>query len=213
MTAGPPAFAAVRAMPVRQVVEWAFGVECAQLSLPDRRTVEERGFGFGMEYLLIERARVGCQIDGGRGGFEPQIHEDAEAVAARLVCLPQALGGLSMAIRVAELARGGQAPDWMPGARSQLVPRDWIVNRHGRHPKTEIVSYAKVLNRGRWRHHEVRCTPVTLDPHPARIEAARLAWSRWVAALRWLRDDLRTARLREHTLTNTLPPDDPWRNE
>ena len=45
-----------RALGVQAILEWAFRVEKAQLELPVRRGIDEEGFGFGMEYVLIQRA-------------------------------------------------------------------------------------------------------------------------------------------------------------
>ena len=55
-----------RALGVQAMLEWAFRVEQAQLELPVRRGIDEEGFGFGMEYVLIQRARLGCKVDGGQ---------------------------------------------------------------------------------------------------------------------------------------------------
>ena len=52
-----------RALGVQAVPEWAFRAEKAQLELPVRRDIDEEGFGFGMEYVLIQRARLGCKVD------------------------------------------------------------------------------------------------------------------------------------------------------
>ncbi len=51
-----------RALGVQAILEWAFRVEKAQLELPMRRDIDEEGFGFGMEYVLIQRAQVRQQI-------------------------------------------------------------------------------------------------------------------------------------------------------
>ena len=63
---------------------------------------------YGLEYVLIQRARLGCQVDGGRYKIGSYTHADAEVVAAILAGMPDALGGKRMAIRVAELARAGK---------------------------------------------------------------------------------------------------------
>jgi hypothetical protein len=42
-------------------------------------------------------------------------HEEAEVIAATVATMPDSLGGKRMTIRVAELARAGLTPDWMPG--------------------------------------------------------------------------------------------------
>ena len=100
-----------RALGVQAVLEWAFRVEKAQLELPKRRDIDEEGFGFGMEYVLMQRARLGCKVDGGGHTSQSYTHEDAEIVAATLAGIPDSLGGKRMAIYVAELARAGMTPD------------------------------------------------------------------------------------------------------
>ena len=120
-----------RALGVQAVLEWAFRVEKAQLELPQRRDIDEEGFGFGMEYVLMQRALLGCKVDGGGKKSQSYTHEDAEIVAATLAGMPDSLGGIRMAISVAEMARAGLTPDWMPGAVPRCVPIDLKRNRHG----------------------------------------------------------------------------------
>jgi hypothetical protein len=45
-----------RALGVQAALEWAFRVEQAQLELPLPPDVTEEGFGFGLEYVLLQRA-------------------------------------------------------------------------------------------------------------------------------------------------------------
>ena len=104
-----------RALGVQAALEWAFQVEKAQLELPVRRDINQEGFGFGLEYVLIQRARLGCKVDGGGRSSQSYTHQDAEVVAATLAGMPDSLGGKRMAIYVAELARAGMTPDWLPG--------------------------------------------------------------------------------------------------
>ena len=80
-----------------------------------RRDINQEGFGFGLEYVLIQRARLGCKVDGGGRSSQSYTHQDAEVVAATLAGMPDSLGGKRMAIYVAELARAGMTPDWLPG--------------------------------------------------------------------------------------------------
>ena len=54
-----------RALGVQAVLEWAFRVEKAQLELPPPKDVVKEGFGFGLEYVLLQRAALGCKVDGG----------------------------------------------------------------------------------------------------------------------------------------------------
>jgi hypothetical protein len=116
-----------RALGVQAILEWAFQVEKAQLELPQRRDVDEEAYGFGMEYVLMQRARLGCKVDGGGHKSQSYTHQDAEIVAATLAGMPDSIGGIRMAISVAELARAGMTPDWMPGA----VPRSQLQQQNG----------------------------------------------------------------------------------
>ena len=104
-----------RALGVQALLEWAFRMEQAQLELPVRRGIDEEGFGFGMEYVLIQRARLGCKVDGGGHKSQSYTHSDAEIIAATLAGMPDSLGAKRMAIYIAELARAGMTPDWLPG--------------------------------------------------------------------------------------------------
>jgi hypothetical protein len=47
-----------RALGVQAALEWAFRVEQAQLELPPPKDVSEEGFGFGLEYVLLQRAML-----------------------------------------------------------------------------------------------------------------------------------------------------------
>jgi len=108
-----------RALGVQAALEWAFRVEKAQLELPVPKDVTEEGFGFGLEYVLMQRAALGCKVDGGQHKMGSYTHADAEVIAATVAGMPNSLGGIRMAIRVAELARAGLTPDWMPGVASR----------------------------------------------------------------------------------------------
>jgi hypothetical protein len=92
-----------RALGVQAALEWAFRVEQAQLELPPPKDVTEEGFGFGLEYVLLQRAMLGCKVDGGQHKIGSYTHPDAEVIAATVACLPDSLGGIRMAIQVAEL--------------------------------------------------------------------------------------------------------------
>jgi hypothetical protein len=94
-----------RALGVQAILEWAFRVEKAQLELPLPKDVSEEGFRFGMEYVLLQRAALGCKVDGGQHKMGSYTHADAKAVAATLAGLPDSLGGKRMVIDVAEPAR------------------------------------------------------------------------------------------------------------
>ena len=200
-----------RALGVQAALEWAFRVEKAQLELPLPQDVTEEGFGFGLEYVLIQRAILGCKIDGGQHKIGTYTHEDAEVIAACVAGMPDSLGGKRMAIRVAELARAGLTPDWMPGAVPRCVPREVKRNQHGERASTIVVGTTRVLSRGKWRSVEVLACPVTFSPHPRQIEAARRAYGDWWQALGWVRDGLIAGgMLREIEVTAAMPKMRPW---
>ena len=71
-----------RALGVQAALEWAFRVEQAQLELPPSKDVTEEGFGFGLEYVLLQRAALGCKVDGGQHKMGSYTHPDAEVIAA-----------------------------------------------------------------------------------------------------------------------------------
>ena len=200
-----------RAMGVQQALEWAFRVEKAQLELPPPSDVAEEGFGFGLEYVLLQRAALGCEIDGGQHKTGGYTHEDAEVIAATVAGMPDSLGGKRMAIRVAELARAGLTPDWMPGAVPRCVPVEVKRNQHGERARTIVVGTERVLTRGKWRTVEVLACPIFFRPHPEQIEAARRAYGEWWRALDWIRDGLTEGgMLREVKITSAMPKARPW---
>ena len=201
-----------RVMSVQQALEWAFRTECAQLELQEPPD-PERGqmMSFGLEYVLMQRAALGCKIDGGRYKMGSYTHEDAEVIAATVSGMPDNLGGKRMAIRVAELARAGLTPDWMPGEVPRCVPVEMKRNRYGDHATTVVVGTERVLSRGKWCTLEVRACPVTYHPHPEQIEGARRAYSEWWQALIWVRNGLISGgMLTEVHVTNGMPRAKPW---
>ena len=155
-----------RALGVQAALEWAFRVEKAQLELPPPKDVVEEGFGFGLENVLMQRAALGCKVDGGQHKMGSCTHADAEVIAATVAGMPDSLGGIRMAIRVAELARAGLTPDWMPGVVPRCVPVETRQNQHGVRATTVVVGTERVLSRGRWRTVEVLACPVTWRPQP-----------------------------------------------
>ncbi|MDV7202416.1 hypothetical protein RYZ18_13875 [Roseovarius sp. 10] len=201
-----------RVMSVQQALEWAFRVEHAQLELPEPPDPERgQGFGFGLEYVLMQRAALGCKIDGGQYKMGRYTHEDAEVIAATVSALPDHLGGKRMAIRMAELARAGLTPDWMPGAVPRCVPVEMKRNRHGDHATTVVVGTERVLSRGKWRTVEVRACPVIYRPHQGQIDGARRAYKAWWQALEWTRDGLMSGLEMKYTkVVSNMPQKHPW---
>jgi hypothetical protein len=53
--------------------------------------VTEEGFGFGLEYVLLQRAVLGCKIDGGQHKIGGYTHEDAEVIASTVAGIPDSL--------------------------------------------------------------------------------------------------------------------------
>jgi len=200
-----------RALGVQAILEWAFGREKAQLELPPPPMANEEPHGYGLEYVLIQRAQLGCQVDGGRHKTGSYTHEDAEVVAAIVAGMPDNLGGIRMAIRVAELARAGLTPDWMPGAVPRCVPVETRRNQHGVRATTVVVGVEREQYRGRWRRVEVLACPVTWRPHPDQIDGARRAYEDWWLALDWVRDGLVAGNmLREMAVGGGMPKRRPW---
>lgn len=208
-------------MPVQAILEWAFRAEKAQLELPDRREPEDRGFGFGTEYILLQRMRLGgVKIDTSPGTSHP--HEDAEIVAAAVASLSEARGGKRMAIRVSELARASLTPDWLPDAEPKIEPREWMTNRYGTRGKSEIIGHhteiveqvnprkpTKRIQRSR--RHEIRWTPIRWTMTQDRIDAARKEYERWWLALDEIRQALQAGNmLFAHVVTDAMPPRAPW---
>ena len=200
-----------RALGVQAALEWAFRVEQAQLELPPPKDVTEVGFGFGLEYVLLQRAALGCKVDGGQHKLGSYTHPDAEVIAATIAGMPDSLGGIRMAIYVAELARAGMTPDWLPGVVPRCVPVETKQNQHGERATTIVVGIERVLHRRRWRSIEVLACPATWWPHPEQIASAWRGYDDWWQALDWVRDGLIAGgMLREVEVTAAMPKVRPW---
>jgi len=132
-------------------------------------------------------------------------------VAAIVAGMPDNLGGIRMAIRVAELARAGLTPDWMPGAVPRCVPVETRRNQHGVRATTVVVGTERVQYRGRWRTVEILACPVTWRPHPDQIASARRAYEDWWLALGWVRDGVvASSLLRDFEVSEAMPKRRPW---
>jgi hypothetical protein len=200
-----------RALGVQAALEWAFRVEQAQLELPSPKDATEEGFGFGLEYVLLQRAMLGCKVDGGQHKMGSYTHADAEVIAATVAGMPDSLGGIRMAICVVELARAGMTPDWMPGAVPRCVPVETKQNQYGERAATIVVGTERVKTRGKWRTVELLACPVTWRPHPEQIAYARRGYVDWWQALDWVRDGLIAGgMLREMEVTGAMPKVRPW---
>jgi len=201
-----------RPLGVQAALEWAFRVERAQLELPVPKNISEEGFGFGLEYVLLQRGALGCKVDGGQHKMGSYTHADAEVIAATVAGMPDSLGGIRMAISVAEMARAGITPNWMPGAVPRCVPVDIKRNRHGDRAVSVVVGTERVMVSGKWRTIEVRACPVTWRPHPEQIASAQRGYEDWWQALDWVRDGLKAGgMLREVEVTAVMPKVKPWK--
>ncbi|PKP76522.1 MAG: hypothetical protein CVT81_14295 [Alphaproteobacteria bacterium HGW-Alphaproteobacteria-3] len=112
---------------------------------------------------------------------------------------------------MAELARAGITPDWMPGVVPRCVPVETKRNQHGERSTTIVVGTERVLTRGKWRTVEVLACPVSFSPHPQHIEAAHHAYDNWWQALDWARGGLMAGgMLREVDVAAAMPQVRPW---
>ena len=191
---------------VWDVLQWAFGRERVSIDFEDH--LGEPPPAVGMEYILMEQAKLETRVDG--GGRTP-AYPDADVVAATLAVLPEAFGGRRMALWIAELARVGQVPDWMEGARPRIEPVEWGMNQFGRYGKTEVCARVERILRGRRRVEEIRWCPVRYRATPDEIRAARRNYGEWWLALLALQINLREGfGLTGFELTSDMPPATPW---
>ncbi|RAP39368.1 hypothetical protein BYZ73_20910 [Rhodovulum viride] len=210
----PPASRTRRAMPVRAALEWAFGTECARLDHDEIEAVGGTGWrSYGMEYVALERAQLGTRVDVSRGRSSP--HDDAELIATVVRnTLPWYAATL-----VADLARAGRTPDWMPDARPRLRPDEWQHNRPRLWAKSRDSSEApdgwqpipRRNRKGVIVHDAVRFTPCHWDPTPGRIAAARRAYLDWWGYLLSVQAALKGADLLGVSVTGDMPSMTPWR--
>lgn len=203
-----------RAMGVQQALEWAFGRECASLDLDVIDPENDRGPAVSLEWVIAQRAALGCSIDGstggGWGGSAP--HRDAEVIAAFVANLSTEQGGKWMATQIAALARAGITPDWMPDATPRLVARGWRNTKHGAFAETEVVAQVDTLIRGRVVRVDWVACPLVVQPTAAQINAARGFYLDWWSALLHLSGELRQCRMLDDIeVTDRMPPMTPWR--
>ena len=179
----------------------------------DGVAIDDTGIRKGLEPVNRGSQRERAGASGGRahlGAVDELDH--AEVIAAIVAGLPDSLGGIRMALRIAELARAGLTPDWMPGAVPRCVPRETRENQHGVRAVTEVVGTERVLTRGKWRTIEVLVCPVIWRPQAEQIASARRGYEDWWQALGWVRDGLQAgAMLREVEVMAGMPKLRPWR--
>lgn len=194
---------------IRAALEWAFGAECASLDFAEDKGDNARP-GVSPLWTVIQRGQLGCKVDG--GGWNPPAH-DADIIASAVAHLPQHMGGRRMALRIAELARAGQAPDWGEGLRPQCIPQGWrCENQYGPQAVTIVVRHERITHRGRVTEVPVLACPVTYTASADTIARLRDQYQDWVKALAWLAGDLRSKGILDRvTITAVLPDMEPWR--
>lgn len=189
------------------LLDWAFRVEAARLAFDDLEDVQPASFG--MEYVMIERARLGCQVDG--GGSSP-CHPDADLVADAVAQLPEGCGGRQMALTIATHARLGTMPDWgqaVPSASCQ--PVQWKRGKHGVFAAREYWC-----DHGRWPPSRLGTNDgyacrVYFVGTAAEVAARRRNYSQWLLALLDLRNTFKTHNnLSCWSVTDALPDRRPW---
>jgi hypothetical protein len=195
-----------RDMSIRAALEWAFGTELARLDFEDVDT----SVGTSTIYRLMQQGQLGCKID---GGGRSRAADDAEIIANAVAALPVALGGRSMAMSLADWARAGASPDWMPDAAPRCVPVAWRNTKHGYYARTELLRVETVIYRGRKVEHDVLVCPITFSPSAQQIGMARRRYLEWYASLLHLRYELASEQLRHIRLTDHLPVLSPWRTD
>lgn len=205
---------AKRYIAILPLLEWAFSTEHARLSLAqDGEVILGRAYGRGSAQRLVDICQVGGFVDG--GGSSDAAH-DAEIVASTLSKLPMIHGGPFMAIRIADHARRGDLPNWMPG-RPRIVPVDVDGRGMARTKSAGAVWETKTWTdrKGRKRSRRIErqlwFCPVVVDPTQKAIDRARAFYVDWYMAVRWLRFRLiENGQLEKHELTEDLPQGAPW---
>lgn len=190
------------------LMQWAFQREGAQIEV-GHAALGTQLPTFGVEYVMIEQAKLGCRID---GGGRSSVHPDADLVADAVGVLPPERGGLPMAYALAEMARSGILPDCRIGARPQYEPLKWAQpSQYAPTAKTMSMGRASYEVRGRRREYEMVYCPVRVTTSVAEIAAARRRYLDAWGALAHVRDTLRIGGgLSAWQVDMSMPPMKPW---
>lgn len=208
-----------RSISIEAALHWAFAVEYATLDLPLPADAEPSA-GVGIEWVLIQRAKLGnVMIQGGRGHVD-QTHYDAHMIADVVMMMPESLGGQRMAVFVTELARTGSRPDWMPGAVPVLKPIAWDhTSGMGMTEQVDTYIEARKAPHPRWpgrtvtirKRHKVEWTPCKWTPTLHQITQKRYIYSAWHDAISFVWHRLTAdCRLEKIQLNDRLPDPEPW---
>ncbi len=193
---------------VREVLEWAFGAERASVEFDE---IGAAPCGIDTVWLLMQRGRLGCKVDGGRYGGGAQSADDAEIVASVVSSLPVSHGGRGMALRIAELARAGLAPECYADVVSRVVALDWRRTKHGIFAVTVPARDLGCVASEMFAVRDSRVCPVRIVPTAQQIGAARRFYLDWLGALLHIGSELRRIGLSGWEVTQELPPMAPWR--
>ena len=198
-----------RQISIQSLLEWAFADECASIDFEDEGTLA-MGYGsIGNAYLMEQRGKLGCRIDGG-GRSLPD--PDADLVAAAVAVLPEGCGGRRMAVQIAELARARAMPDAFVGVEPRCEPKEWHVNPHGRRAKTMSLGIEIDSSGLRPRRHDVQVCPVVYRPDGGQVAAARRNYLQWWSALTELRITFEIhTNLSRWSVDDCMPPMTPWK--
>ena len=193
-----------RAMSVRDVLEWAFAVEHADLdyggiTAPFQATISATG-------KVAEIGALQARIDTSPGRSLP-----CDAAQDVALCVSHTLGS-ELASLVRMYAITLSAPDSMADAVPQCVPRAWQPNRVGRFAKSTSTGkwYWGKARQGRRVRRDIMWTPVTFTHDPALIARSRARYTLWWGALADLRAPLKPLLSPKITVTDALPPRKPW---
>ena len=201
-----------RPLTIQSALQWAFIAERASLDFAEAQGDNARP-GISTVWTIMQRGHLGCSVDGG-GHSLP--HVDADIIASAVANLPARIEGRpmgrAMAVRIAELARSGQSPDWGQGIRPRCIPLGWrCENQFGPQAVTEVVRVDRITNRGRTREFPVLACPVTYTATADTIAVLRRQYLDWCDALAWLAVDLRAKQILDRiTITAVLPDPEPW---
>ena len=191
---------------ILELVGWAFQREKASL---DFHCVSGPRASVGMEYIMMQRAMLGCRVE---GGGRSERHHDADIVASALAVLPERVGGRAMAILIVEHAREGRLPVWDVKQEPRCLPVEWKQSKHGTYAARE---FCREVGQ-RWplsqlgRDDGYWC-PVWYTATGADRARARRGWLRWWGAMLELRDTFRIyGGLTAFEVTESMPRRCPW---
>ena len=156
------------------------------------RAVRHRSHSVDGVYALGRIGALGCRVDDSGGGWDWDLHPDAEAAADQVAMLYPGVQEL-----VVRHARSGTRPDWMEGARHRLEPVGWTGRKRA---LTQHVGSDKTPR---------YCPIVERDP-PELVAAARDAYVLWWRALTVIASNLALKRLKRYVVTGPKAPMRPW---